>query len=119
DSFQKIDSLRGGLSIDSPRIVAAGYTAGPIYANAQIEGRRVALTAKAMAYGASATASGHVTLPDVADKRAKSQTIPFDISGQLRRVDLRRMPRDLKMPAADTDINADYHVAGSVTTGTN
>jgi autotransporter translocation and assembly factor TamB len=119
DSFQKIDSLRGGLSIDSPRIVAAGYTAGPIYANAQIEGRRVALTAKAMAYGASATASGHVTLPDYADKNAKSRTIPFDISGQLRRVDLRRMPRDLKMPAADTDVNADYHVAGSVTTGTN
>ena len=119
DSFQKIDSLRGGLSIDSPRIVAAGYTAGPIYANALIEGRRVALTAKAMAYGASATASGRVTLPDFADTRADARTIPFDISGQLRRVDLRRMPRDLKMPAADTDVNADYHVAGSVTTGTN
>src|SRR5205814_1656360 len=38
DSFQKIDSLRGGLSIDSPRIVAAGYTAGPIFAKAQLEG---------------------------------------------------------------------------------
>src|SRR5438874_5910435 len=120
DSFQKIDSLRGGLSIDSPRIVAAGYTAGPIFAKAQLEGgRRVALSAKGDAYGASATASGRVTLPDFADKRASSQTIPFDISGQLRKVDLRKMPRQLKIPPADTNVNADYHVAGSVTTGKN
>src|SRR5205085_1947441 len=110
DSFQKIDSLRGGLSIDSPRIVAAGYTAGPIFAKAQLEGgRRVALSAKGDAYGASATASGRLTLPDFADKRASSQTIPFDISGQLRKVDLRKMPRQLKIPPADTNVNADYH----------
>jgi len=117
DSFQKIDSLRGGLSIDSPRIVAAGYTAGPLDAKAQIEGRRIALSARAMAYGASATASGRVTLPDFGDTRADARTIPFDISGQLRKVDLRKMPRDLKIPPAATDVNADYHVAGSVTTG--
>ena len=119
DSFQNIDSLRGGLSIDSPRIVAAGYTAGPIFAKAQFEGRRVALSAKGNAYGASATASGRVTLPDFADKRASSSTIPFDFSGQLRKVDLRKMPRELKIPPADTNVNADYHVAGSVTTGKN
>ena len=119
DSFQKIDSLRGGLSIDSPRIVAARYTAGPLDAKAQIEGRRIALGARAMAYGASVTASGRVTLPDFADTRTDARTIPFDISGQLRKVDLRKMPRDLKIPPAATDVNADYHVAGSVTTGRN
>jgi autotransporter translocation and assembly factor TamB len=116
-SFQDLNSLRGGVSLDSPRIVAAGYTAGPLDAKAQIEGRRVALTARAQAYGASATASGHVTLPNAADKTAKTQPIPFDFSGQLRNVDLRKLPRDLKIPPADTHVSADYHVAGSVVTG--
>ena len=120
DAFSKIDSLRGGVSIDSPRIVAAGYTAGPIFAKAQLEGgRRVALSAKASAYGASATASGRVTLPDFSDAHAQSRTVPFDISGQVRGVDLRKMPRELKIAPADTNVNADYHVAGSVTTGKN
>jgi hypothetical protein len=27
---------------------------------------------------------------------------------------LRNLPRDLKLPPADTNVNADYHVAGSV-----
>src|SRR5581483_1843100 len=108
ESFQKIDSLRGGVSLESPRIVAAGYTAGPIDAKAQIEGRHVALTAKAQAYGASATASGRVTVPV-----AKSDVLAFDVSGQLRNVDLRNMPKDLKIPPADTHVSAGYHVAGT------
>src|SRR4029079_16607197 len=42
-----------------------------------------------------------------------------DVTGQLRHVDLRNLPRDLKIPAADTNVSGDYHVAGSVTTGKN
>ncbi|MBW8861915.1 MAG: translocation/assembly module TamB domain-containing protein [Acidobacteria bacterium] len=105
--------------LDSPRLAAAGYTAGPIDARAQIDGRRAQFSAKANFYGASATAVGKATLPDFADKNAKAQTIPFDVSGQLRHVDLRNMPRDLKIPAAETNVGGDYHVAGSVTTGKN
>src|SRR5262249_39627354 len=30
ESFQKLDTLRGTVALDSPRVVAAGYTAGPI-----------------------------------------------------------------------------------------
>ncbi len=118
ESFQDVRSLRGGLSLESPRIVAAGYTAGPIDAKAQLDRGRVALTAKAQAYGASATASGKAALPDFSAKAA-AQTIPFDVSGQLRNVDLRNMPRDLKIPAVETRVGADYHVSGSVTTGKN
>ena len=113
ESFSNLNSLHGGVAIDSPRIVASGYTAGPLDAKAQIEGRRVALTAKAAAYGASATASGRVTLPDFADKNAKTRPVAFDVNGQVRNVDLRRMPRELKVPPADTDVNAAYHVAGT------
>jgi autotransporter translocation and assembly factor TamB len=119
DSFQKLETLHGNLALDSPRIVAAGYTAGPLNAKAQIDGRRAQFSAKANAYGASVTATGKATLPDFADKHAKSQTIPFDVSGELRRVDLRKLPRELKIPAADTNVNGDYHLAGTVTTGSN
>ncbi|HJZ72169.1 MAG TPA: translocation/assembly module TamB domain-containing protein [Vicinamibacterales bacterium] len=117
ESFQKLDTLRANVAVNSPRIAAAGYVTGPLAAKAQIDGRRVAFSANANAYGASATAEGKATLPDFADKNARMQTIPFDVSGQLRRVDLRKMPRELKIPAADTSVSADYHVAGSVTTG--
>src|SRR5205085_857810 len=112
DSFRKLDTLRGNVALDSPRIVAAGYTAGPIDAKAQIDGRRTQFSARANAYGASATATGKATLPDFADKNARAQTIPFDVTGQLRHVDLRKMPRGLKVPAAETDVSGDYHVAG-------
>ena len=47
-------------SIDSPRIVAAGYAAEPIHAKARIDGRRVALDGSASAYGAAATVAGNV-----------------------------------------------------------
>jgi autotransporter translocation and assembly factor TamB len=119
DSFQKLDTLHGNVALDSPRLVAAGYTTGPISAKAQIDGRRAQFSAKANAYGASATAVGKATLPDFTDKNARAQTIPFDVTGQLRHVDLRNLPRDLKIPAADTNVSGDYHVAGSVTTGKN
>src|SRR5436190_2093377 len=115
-SFSDPNSLRGGLTIDSPKIAAAGYTAGPLDAKAQFEGRRVALTAHAKAYGTSASASGHVVLPD-AEKNAKMQTITFDLSGQARGIDLRKLPKSAGAPPAATDVNADYHVAGTVTTG--
>jgi autotransporter translocation and assembly factor TamB len=111
-----VDTLRGSLSLQSSRIVAAGYSAGPIDAKARIEGRRVGLDARATAYGASATANGTVTLPGTSAGK-KAEPIAFDVQGQLRRIDLRQMPRNLKIPAADTDVNADYHVAGSVPAG--
>jgi autotransporter translocation and assembly factor TamB len=114
ESFSKLDSLRGGVSIDSPRIAYAKYAAGPLDAVAQMEGRRVALTARATAYGASATASGRVTLPDVENANAKAQPIPFDLSGQVRRLDLRKLPRELNVPPAGTNLNADYHARGTV-----
>ena len=122
ESFQNLDSLRGGVSLDSPRIVAAGYTAGPIDATARFDGRRVALNAHSQAYGASATASGRVTLPE-----KNARTIPFDVSGRLRNVDLRRLPLDRgtarssgpSLASVETHVGADYHVAGSVTTGKN
>ena len=111
-ALSNVSALKGTLALTSPRIVAAGYTAGPLEAKARIDGFRVSLDARAVAYGASATANGHVTLPDTT-KRSKSP-IAFDLRGRASHVDLRNLPRDLKVPSADTNLNANYHVSGSV-----
>src|SRR5262249_48196500 len=108
DSFSNIDSLRGTASLAAPRVVAAGYTAAKVRANASFRGREVALRAEAFAYGASATADGSVTVP------LGSDPLALDLGGTAKHVDLRNLPRDLKVPPADTDVNATYHVTGSI-----
>ena len=64
EALSDIDSLRGTVSLDAPRIVAAGYAAGPVQAKARIDGRQVAIDGRAAAYGAAATVAGTVTLPE-------------------------------------------------------
>src|SRR5205823_724546 len=117
ESFSNLNSLRGAVLVDAPHLSAAGYEADRIKLKADLDGRRVGLTANAAAYGATATAAGHVEVPDLSKSNAKTEPIAFDVHGELRNVDPRRMPRDLKIPAAATHIGADYHVAGSVASG--
>ena len=88
-------------------MTAAGYTAERVIASADLNRGRAAINAKASAYGAAATASG--------TRHASVGTRPlaFDLRGDVRNVDLRRLPRSLNVPAADTNVNAAYHVVGS------
>ncbi len=117
-AFSNLDSLRGRIKLNSPRIVAAGYTAGPVAADARLTGRQIDLDAHAAAYGTNATAAGRVTVPDYANaKKGQPLPIALDLHGQARGVDLRKLPRDLKVPAAETNVNAEYRVAGTITTG--
>lgn len=95
--------LRGTASVTAQRVTAAGYTAGPVDAKARIDDGRVDLSAHANAYGASASASGRITIPELA----------FDLRGTARRLDLRKLPRDLNVPPATTEVNVAYHVQGS------
>jgi hypothetical protein len=108
ESFANLDSLRGTASLTAPRLAAAGYAAENVKANARFEGRRVALNASAGAYGAAATATGQVTIPQGTDP------LTFDLRGRARRLDLRALPKNLNVPPAETNVNADYHVAGSL-----
>ena len=88
-----------------------------MHAKARIDGRRVAIDGRAAAYGAAATAAGTVTLPDTT-KDVAGQPIAFDLRGQARHVDLRRLPRELNVPPAATDVNARLpRRRGSVTPG--
>src|SRR6185436_18759058 len=107
-SLSNIDTLHGTASIDSPRMVAAGYVAEKIHAKARVDGRRVALDGSASAYGAAATVAGNIVLPE------GKAPLGFDVHGVARHVDLRHLPREAGVPPASTDVNAAYHVAGSV-----
>ena len=110
-AFSNPDSLRGTLTVQAPRIVAAGYAAERIQATAKVDGRRVAIDGRAAAYAATITAVGRVTLPEKTD--AGPGAVKYDVHGQVRHVDLRRMPRDLGIPRAATNISAGYHVVGA------
>ncbi len=114
EALSNVKALHGTVSLDSPRLVVAGYVAERVHANARINGRQVGLDGNAVAYGASATVAGNVTLPDV-DRNNRAVT--YDLHGQARHLDLRQLPRELKVPPAATNVNAAYHVTGSTGSG--
>jgi len=100
-----LDTLQGTLSIDTPKVVLAGYTADKLGLKTRFVGRRALVEGHAAAYGAVATVNGRVSIP------AEADPLSFDLSGKARKVDLRRLP----IPAArrvETDVNADYRVRG-------
>ena len=123
-SFADLPSLRGVVSLEAPRIVAAGYAAERVRAKAEIDGRRVALNASGAAYGAEATTQGDVVVPWSAGRRSdagrantSAQLLQLDIHGDVRNVDLSALPRDLRLPAARTRIGAAYRAAGTIVSG--
>ena len=107
DDFAQVDTVKGSITVDAPRLTAAGYTAEHVIASADLDRGRAAITAKATAYGALATARGNVTLP------SERRPLAYDLRGDVRNVDLRRLPRSLNVPPAETHVNASYHVVGS------
>src|SRR3954468_2743972 len=109
EALSNVNSLHGTVSLDAPRVAAMGYVADRVNAKAQINGRQVALDGSASAYGAAATVAGNVTLPDL---QTKDRTVAYDVHGQARHLDLRRLPRELKVPPAATDISASYRAKG-------
>jgi autotransporter translocation and assembly factor TamB len=113
-ALSNVNSLHGSVSLDSPRTMVAGYVAERVRANARIGGGQIGIDGSAAAYGASATVSGNVTLPDL---KQEARTVAFDVHGQVRSVNLRQLPRELAIPPAATDVNADYHAVGSVRSG--
>ncbi len=108
ESFSAIESIRGTADVRSPRVSSSGYTAEQIVAHADIDGRRLRLDARASAYGAGLTAKGPVTIPQ------GDEPMLFDLRGRARGIDLAALPRSLKLPAAHTQVTADYHAAGAV-----
>jgi len=106
DSLSDPASLAGTVKIDAPRIVAAGYTVDRLKGTATLAGRRVELNAQAASYGASATVTGRVVVPE------SSEPLGFDLRGQARRLNVKALPKTLSLPSVATNLNADYHIVG-------
>ena len=104
--FSDINSLRGRITIDAPRVAAMGYAAQNVKANARIRGRQLTVDARASAYEGHATAAGQVALP------MSGSPLVYDLRGEVRDVDLRRLPATIKAPQVETNLNLEYHVRG-------
>jgi autotransporter translocation and assembly factor TamB len=105
-----LDRFSGRVSFTGPRVVAAGYAASNVKANADMRGRRIGLDARANGYGGTATAKGTITIAGPAGE-------PFllDLTGSASHVDLAGLPRSINAPRTTTNLNATaYHVTGSI-----
>lgn len=108
EAFSAIESIHGTAEVRSPRVSSNGYTAEQIVARARVDGRRIVLDAQASAYGARLRTTGPITIPQ------GSEPVVFNLRGRARGLDLAALPRTLKLPAAHTNLTADYHASGSV-----
>ena len=107
NSFSDLGAMRGTVAVNAPRLVASGYTAQNVKVNARVDGRRIEGRGQAEAYGAAATAAGRLTLPK------GSEPLSYDLTGRARHLDLRRLPPQLGVPPAETNVDAEYHVRGT------
>jgi hypothetical protein len=74
--------------------------------DARVDGRRIEGRGQAAAYGAAATAAGRLTLPK------GSEPLSYDLRGRARHLDLRRLPPQLGVAPAETNVDTEYHVRG-------
>ena len=104
-----LDRLDGRFTFSGTRVIAFGYDASHVSANGSLKGPKISLaSARASAYGAAATASGVIVLPQ--GKRA----IAYDLRGTADGVDLRLLPRALRVPRLATRLFlAAYEVRGT------
>jgi autotransporter translocation and assembly factor TamB len=107
-SLSDINSLRGSAALTVPAVRAAGYEARSIKVKADIAGRRLLVEASAGAYGAQATARGTVMIPQ------GDTPFSFDLRGRASHLNAGKLPGNLNVPPADTDVTADYHATGVV-----
>src|SRR5258708_5229511 len=105
-----MDRLRAHVRFSGPTVVAAGYRGDEVRATADIKGHRIALDARANAYGGSVTAEGFIVTP-----KATGDPVVFDLAGRASHVDMATLPASLHAPRVATNLNPTaYHVKGSV-----
>ena len=106
DSLSDLESMSGTVLVNAPRLVASGYTRAERQGGARVHGRRIEGRGQAAAYGVAATAAGRITLPK------GSEPLSYDLRGRARHLDLRRLPRQLGIPPAETNVDTEYRVRG-------
>jgi translocation and assembly module TamB len=100
-----VDRMSGTFRFDGPKVVAAGYQATNVKATGKFTGGRIALDARANAYGGTATATGVIRPP------AQGRALALNLKGSADNVDLRNLPATLAVPALETKLSvAEYQI---------
>ena len=101
------ERLRGTFAFSGPRVVAAGYQARNVRVKGNIQGRRIELDGRALAYGGTATAKGFIVTP------TPGEPLSYELRGSANGVNLKNLPASTGAPAVTTDLSvASYHVRG-------
>jgi autotransporter translocation and assembly factor TamB len=99
------DTLRGSVSADAPLVSTHGYIVQGIRANAKIEGRKIAFDTSELAYRSNTSAAG--TVEFATDERPETR---FDLRGAVKDVGLAYLPKQTRIPPAETKLSMGYHV---------
>jgi hypothetical protein len=97
-----VDSLRGHAGRQTPARRRGRAMPRDRSRQGPHRGRRVALDAKWRRLRGDGDGAGNVTLPDLA-KDAPARTLAFDLNGQLRHIELRKMPGNLDIRRPQTE----------------
>ena len=98
-------AIDGRWQVIAPRVVAFGYEARDVTAKGHFDRGVLHMDGKAAAYGGRASVTGTVV---------PGTPLRLDLKGDAAHMDLRNLPRALRIPAVPTDLNVAYRVAGSV-----
>ncbi len=101
----------GSFSATGAEATVAGYSARNIVAAGRVEPHNlVTLThATASAYGGRASAAGTIQ-PGVSGPEGKG--VALDLRGSVSGLDLRNLPRQLRVPPLDSRLSFDYRLSG-------
>jgi autotransporter translocation and assembly factor TamB len=98
-------AIDGRWQVVAPRVVAFGYEARDATAKGHFYRGVLHVDGRAAAYGGRATFAGTIT---------PGTPLRLDLRGEAAHLDLRNLPRALKVPAVPSDLNVAYRLAGTV-----
>jgi autotransporter translocation and assembly factor TamB len=98
-------AVDGRWQVVAPRVVAFGYEARDVTAKGRFDRGVLHVDGKAAAYGGRASVAGTVV---------PGTPLQLDLRGEAAHLDLRNLPRALKIPAVPSDLTVAYRLAGSV-----
>ncbi|HVZ20389.1 MAG TPA: translocation/assembly module TamB domain-containing protein, partial [Vicinamibacterales bacterium] len=99
------DTLKGSVAADAPLVSTHGYIVEGIHANAKIDGRTINFDTSELAYKSNTTAAGSVVFATNEHPETR-----FDLRGVVKDVGIAYLPKNLRVPPAETKLTADYHV---------
>ncbi len=109
EALSDVQGLIGNVTLQTDRIEGAGYVVDRARVDATLDRGALTVEADARAYGIDVTAAGRATLPPGNPPRGR---LSYDVSGAVRRINLRHLPPSVAVPRVETDLNVRYRARG-------